>query len=82
MYPLAAPSGLQLSAIAHGTPLIEYGKPIGKIEPMDGVPQRRACWVIPSLVGEAGGTSWPLPAKKVIQRKDIKDGWVIEKFTA
>ncbi|KAF7128773.1 hypothetical protein CNMCM5793_003682 [Aspergillus hiratsukae] len=81
MYPLAAPSGLQLSAIAHGTPLIEYGKPIGKIEPIDGVPQRRACWVIPSLVGESGGTSWPLPAKKVIQRKDIKEGWVIEKFT-
>ncbi|KAI9368249.1 P-loop containing nucleoside triphosphate hydrolase protein [Aspergillus egyptiacus] len=82
MYPLVAPSGLQLSALAHGTPLIEYGKPIGKIEQLEGVPERRACFVIPSLVGEAGSTGWPLPAKKVIQRKDLKEGWVIEKFTS
>ncbi|GLA09295.1 putative ATP-dependent RNA helicase DHR1 [Aspergillus niger] len=82
MYPLATPSGLQLSALAHGTPLIEYGKPIGKTELIEGIPQRRSCWVIPSLVGEAGGSRWPLPAKKVIQRKDAKEGWVIEKFVA
>ncbi|GES62889.1 DEAH-box RNA helicase [Aspergillus terreus] len=82
MFPLVVPSGLQLSAIAHGTPLIEYGKPIGKMEPIDGVPPRRACWVVPSLVSEPGRTGWPLPAKKVIQRKDAKDGWVIEKFSS
>ena len=81
MYPLVTPSGLQLSALAHGTPLIEYGKPIGKIEQLDGVPERRACFVIPSLVGEVGSTGWPLPAKKVIQKKDLKQGWIIEKFT-
>lgn len=82
MYPLVAPSGLQLAAIAHGTPLLEYGKPIGKIELLEGsVPPRRACWVVPSLVGEAGGIGWPLPAKKVIQKKDPKGGWVIEKFS-
>lgn len=80
MYPLVTPSGLQLSALAHGTPLIEYGKPIGKIEQLDGVPERRACFVIPSLVGEVGSTGWPLPAKKVIQKKDLKQGWIIEKF--
>ncbi|THC92000.1 hypothetical protein EYZ11_008530 [Aspergillus tanneri] len=82
MYPLVVPSGLQLSAIAQGTPLIEYGKPIGKIEEIAGVPPRRACWVIPSLVGETGRMGWPLPAKKVIQRKDPKHGWVIEKLNA
>ncbi|KAL4918056.1 P-loop containing nucleoside triphosphate hydrolase protein [Aspergillus aurantiobrunneus] len=80
MYPLVTPSGLQLSALAHGTPLIEYGKPIGKIEQLGGMPERRACFVIPSLVGEVGSTGWPLPAKKVVQRKDPKQGWVIEKF--
>lgn len=80
MFPLVAPSGLQLSAIAHGTPLIEYGKPIGKVDLLEGLPQRRACWVIPSLVGDPGSTGWPLPAKKVIQRKDAKEGWVIEKL--
>ncbi|KAJ5936038.1 ATP-dependent RNA helicase DHR1 [Penicillium verhagenii] len=82
MFPLVAPSGLQLSALAHDTPLVEYGKPIGKTETLEGIPQRRACWVIPSMVGDAGGTGWPLPAKKVVQRKDAKDGWVIEKFVA
>ncbi|KAI9934070.1 putative ATP-dependent RNA helicase DHR1 [Aspergillus wentii] len=82
MYPLVTPSGLQLSAIAHGTPLLEYGKPIGKTENLDGIPARRACWVIPSLIGEAGSTGWPMPAKKVVQRKDPKEGWVIEKFTS
>ncbi|KAL4898577.1 P-loop containing nucleoside triphosphate hydrolase protein [Aspergillus ambiguus] len=82
MFPLVVPSGLQLSAIAHGTPLLEYGKPIGKMEPIDGVPPRRACWVVPSLVSEPGRGGWPLPAKKVIQRKDAKEGWVIEKFSS
>lgn len=81
MFPLVAPSGLQLSAIAHSTPLLEYGKPIGKIEAVEGsVPPRRTVWVVPSLVGEKGGTGWPLPAKKVVQVKNAKEGWVIEKF--
>lgn len=81
MFPLVTPSGLQLSAIAHGTPLVEYGKPIGKVDLLQGIPQRRSCWVIPSLVGDPGSTGWPLPAKKVVQRKDAKEGWVIEKFS-
>ncbi|KAN0076296.1 P-loop containing nucleoside triphosphate hydrolase protein [Elaphomyces granulatus] len=80
MFPLVSPSGLQLTALAHGTPLIAYGKPIGKIESLGGLPELRECWVIPSLVGEAGSTGWPLPARKVVQKKDLKDGWVIEKF--
>ncbi|KAJ5127643.1 ATP-dependent RNA helicase DHR1, partial [Penicillium atrosanguineum] len=82
MFPLVTPSGLQLAAIAHDTPLIEYGKPIGKTEVLEGIPQRRSCWVIPSLVGDAGGTGWPLPAKKVVQTKDPREGWLIEKFVA
>ncbi|KAG0160538.1 hypothetical protein PDIDSM_8068 [Penicillium digitatum] len=82
MFPLVVPSGLQLSAIAHDTPLIEYGKPIGKADAIEGVPPRRSCWVIPSLVGDEGGVGWPMPAKKVVQKKDAKQGWVIEKFVA
>ncbi|KAJ5280069.1 ATP-dependent RNA helicase DHR1 [Penicillium angulare] len=80
MFPLVAPSGLQLAALAHDTPLIAYGKPVGKTDTLEGIPQRRSCWVIPSLVGDGGGTGWPLPAKKVVQKKDPKEGWVIEKF--
>ncbi|OQE29916.1 hypothetical protein PENSTE_c002G06407 [Penicillium steckii] len=82
MFPLVVPSGPQLAAIAHETPLLEYGKPIGKTEILDGIPVRRSAWVVPSLVGDAGGTGWPLPARKVIQKKDPKEGWVIEKFVA
>lgn len=80
MHALTAPGGLHLSALAHGTPLIEYGKPIGKVESLGGKPEKRECWVIPALVGERGSTGWPLPAKKVVQSKDPKEGWVIEKF--
>ncbi|OKL62756.1 hypothetical protein UA08_01426 [Talaromyces atroroseus] len=80
MFPLSAPSGLQLSALANGTPLIEYGKPIGKVESLGGKPERRQCFVVPSLVGEPGSTGWPLPAKKVVQVKDPKEGWIVEKF--
>ncbi|KXG50358.1 uncharacterized protein PGRI_068490 [Penicillium griseofulvum] len=82
MFPLVAPSALQLSAIAHDTPLIKYGKPIGKADAIEGVPPRRSCWVIPELVGDAGSVGWPMPAKKVVQKKDPKEGWVIEKFVA
>ncbi|KAM5475201.1 putative ATP-dependent RNA helicase DHR1 [Microsporum audouinii] len=80
MFPLTAVSGLQLSALAQGTPLIDYGKPIGKIESLGGSPERRECWVVPSLVGEPGSTGWPLPAKKVVQVKDKKHGWIIDRF--
>ncbi|OJD16603.1 hypothetical protein AJ78_03243 [Emergomyces pasteurianus Ep9510] len=80
MFPLTAVSGLQLSALGHGTPLIEYGKPIGKIELVAGGSDKRECWVIPALKGDPGSVGWPLPAKKVVQRKDRKHGWVIEKF--
>ncbi|KAF3490623.1 Ecm16p [Arthroderma uncinatum] len=80
MFPLTTVSGLQLSALAQGTPLIDYGKPIGKIESLGGSPEKRECWVIPSLVGESGSTGWPLPAKKVIQIKDKKRGWIIDRF--
>ncbi|KMU76948.1 pre-mRNA-splicing factor ATP-dependent RNA helicase prp16 [Coccidioides immitis RMSCC 3703] len=80
MFPLTPVSGLQLSALAQGTPLIQYGKPIGKTDSLGGAPERRECWVIPSMVGEPGSVGWPLPAKKVIQKKDRKEGWVIERF--
>lgn len=85
MFPLTPVSGLQLSALAHGTPLLEYGKPIGKIESVTNTDakdkaERRECWVVPSLVGDKGAAGWPLPAKRVVQKKDIRHGWVIEKF--
>ncbi|KAL6719652.1 putative ATP-dependent RNA helicase DHR1 [Lecanora helva] len=78
MHALGAVSGKQIAGLAKGTPLLAYGKPIGKIEEVDG--GMRRCWVVPSLVGEKGGMGWPLPAQKVLQKRDKKGEWVIEKI--
>ena len=83
MFPLAPLHAEQLARLAHETPLLEYSKPIGhKMEMLRGLPQRRECWVIPTLTGEAGALGWPLPPRKVVQRKDasVKAGWAIETF--
>ena len=77
MHALASVTAKQVAALARGTPLLEYGKPIGKIKELDG--GRRECWLVPELVGEKGGRRWPLPAQKVIQKRENKDGWVVEK---
>ena len=77
MHALAAVTGKQIAGLAKGTPLLVYGKPIGKIEEGEG--RTRTCWIVPSLVGEKGSLGWPLPAQKVLQRKDAKGEWVVEK---
>lgn len=80
MFPLTAVGGGQLAALAHQTPLLSYGKPIGKVVTLGGLPERREVWVVPSLKGD--GIGWPLPARKVVQRKDAEgvSGWIVEKF--
>lgn len=77
MHALTAVTAKQIAGLAKGTPLLGYGKPIGKIE--EGDSKTRTCWVIPSLVGEKGSMGWPLPAQKVVQKKDGKGEWVVEK---
>lgn len=78
MNALTAVTGKQIAALAKWTPLLVYGKPIGKIE--EGDSNTRTCWVIPSLIGEKGNMGWPLPAQKVVQRRDGKGQWVFEKM--
>jgi ATP-dependent RNA helicase DHX37/DHR1 len=80
MFALTATGDLQLAALARDSPLLTYGKPIGKIDSLGGSPERRECVVVPSLVGRAGSIGWPLTAKKVLQVKNPRSGWVIEKF--
>lgn len=80
MHALTAVTAKQIAGLAKGTPLLVYGKPIGKIEEGDG--KTRTCWVVPSLVGEKGSLGWPLPAQKVVQKKDGRGEWVIEKVIA
>jgi ATP-dependent RNA helicase DHX37/DHR1 len=77
-------TGNQLAALAKGTPLIEYGKPIKEVMPKlksnCEKEDTRECWVIPYLKAEGTvGIGWPLPARKVTQRKmPGKGGWVVE----
>lgn len=77
MHALTAVTGKQIAGLARGTPLLVYGKPIRKVEE-EGSRTRR-CWVVPSLVGEKGSTGWPLPAQKVVQKKNGRGDWVLEK---
>ncbi|KAK0727343.1 P-loop containing nucleoside triphosphate hydrolase protein [Lasiosphaeria miniovina] len=76
MHALTALTGGQLASLAKGTPLITYGKPIKEIMADS---TKREVWVIPYLRAEnTGGLGWPLPARKVTQKKVAGKGWVVE----
>ncbi|EDN92976.1 hypothetical protein SS1G_08841 [Sclerotinia sclerotiorum 1980 UF-70] len=87
MHSLTDVTGGQLASLAKGTSLLEYGKPIkevmvkeknaGKNAEAEG--EMRECWVVPYLRAEgSGGLGWPLPARKVVQKKVRGKGWVVE----
>lgn len=82
MHALTDITGSQLAALAKGTPLIHYGKPIKEVMPHiknTGDANVRECWVIPYLRAEGtGGVGWPLPARKVKQTKIPGKGWIVE----
>ncbi|KAH6715145.1 P-loop containing nucleoside triphosphate hydrolase protein [Leptodontidium sp. MPI-SDFR-AT-0119] len=84
MHALTDITGGQLAALAKGTPLLHYGKPIKEVMPKmkgqgDANASERECWVIPYLRAEGtGGIGWPLPARKVTQKKIAGRGWVVE----
>jgi ATP-dependent RNA helicase DHX37/DHR1 len=84
MHALTDITGNQLAALAKGTPLIDYGKPIKEIMPKlksnGSADDTRECWVIPYLKAEGNpGIGWPLPARKVTQKKmPGKGGWVVQ----
>ncbi|KAJ9139454.1 RNA helicase-like protein [Pleurostoma richardsiae] len=80
MHSLTDITGGQLAALAKGTPLITYGKPIKEVKGSETEQGRvREVWVVPYLRAEGvGGMGWPLPARKVKQRKVPGKGWVVE----
>ncbi|VUC22676.1 unnamed protein product [Clonostachys rosea] len=81
MYSLTDISGAQIAGLAKGTPLLSYGKPIKEIKASTGADgiMTREVWVVPYLRAEnSGGQGWPLPAKKVKQKKLPGKGWVVE----
>ncbi|KAB5545669.1 P-loop containing nucleoside triphosphate hydrolase protein [Coniochaeta sp. 2T2.1] len=80
MHALTDVTGGQLAALAKGTPLIGYGKPIKEVKGSETEGGKvREVWVVPYLRAEGvGGLGWPLPARKVKQRKVPGKGWVVE----
>ncbi|GJN85775.1 DEAH-box RNA helicase [Purpureocillium lilacinum] len=83
MLALTDVTGSHLSGLAKGTPLISYGKPIKEVKTTTpgsaSGEMTRECWVVPYLRAEGtGGQGWPLPAKKVTQKKVPGKGWVVE----
>lgn len=82
MHALTAVTAKQILGLAKGTPLLRYGKPIGKmVEERIGEDGKRRgeCWVVPELVGEKGSAGWPLPAMRVVQRRDGRREWGVER---
>lgn len=79
MHALASVGPKQLAALAEGTPLLEIGKPIGKIVERD-TGKKRECWAGVSLRDPValGTNGWPLGAWKVVQVRKGKE-WTIEK---
>ena len=80
MFPLTPIGGAQLAMLAHGTPLLRYGKPISHVNVLPGRPLRHECWVVPEFGPGDGTMGWALPARKIVQVQDPKRGWVVEKF--
>lgn len=83
MHPLTALGAKQVAALAEGTPLLELGKPVGKIEELDGG-KKRICWVGVEVHGPAGvaAAPWPMGAWKVRQSRGKKGNWVVEEVLA
>ncbi|KAH6840939.1 P-loop containing nucleoside triphosphate hydrolase protein [Chaetomium sp. MPI-CAGE-AT-0009] len=76
MHTLSNLTGRELANIAKGTPLLTYGKPIKEIK---GTADTREVWVVPYLRAETGGgMGWPLPMRKIKQKRVAGKGWVDE----
>ncbi|KAH6654968.1 P-loop containing nucleoside triphosphate hydrolase protein [Truncatella angustata] len=78
MLALTDVTSAQLAALAKGTPLLNYGKPIKEVKTDD--PAVRESFVVPYLRAEGGGggQGWALPVKKIVQKKVPGKGWVVQ----
>ncbi|GAB7366014.1 hypothetical protein MBLNU230_g7338t1 [Neophaeotheca triangularis] len=75
LHPLTPISEKALAALAEGTPLLRFGKPVGKIEEVEGGRERK-CWVgVGIQIGN--GEEWPLGAWRVVQRR-VRGDWTVK----
>lgn len=78
MHALTDITGGQIAALAKGTPLVSYGKPIKEVKVNEGG-KLRDVLVVPYLRAEGvGGMGWPLPARIITQRRVMGKGWVVQ----
>lgn len=78
MHALTDVTGGQAASLAKRTPLISYGKPIKELSVKEGGTLREVL-VKPYIRAEGvGGMGWPLPARKVMQRRVPGKGWIVE----
>jgi len=76
LHPLTPVTRPQIINTALNTPLLQAGKPKGKIVEMGR--ERRECEVEMSFVGEKGSLGWGLGVRRVVLRRE--DGrWVVER---
>ncbi|KAL5451985.1 hypothetical protein PMIN05_000366 [Paraphaeosphaeria minitans] len=82
MHPLTPITRPQIINIALNTPLLQVGKPKGKIGEMgrEGGVERRECEVEMALQGEKGSQGWGLGVKRVVQKRDgVTKVWSVER---
>ena len=79
MHALTTVTEKTMAALAKGTPLLEYSKPLSIMEERMGEKGKiRTCIVQPSLIGEKRSLGWPLPAQKIVQARNARGEWVVE----
>ncbi|KAK0383554.1 hypothetical protein NLU13_9465 [Sarocladium strictum] len=78
MHALTDITGAYLANLAKGTPLLQFGKPVKELRTWrEGGESFRECWFVPYLRAEGtGGQGWPLPQKRVVQKRVTGKGWV------
>ncbi|KAK7187043.1 P-loop containing nucleoside triphosphate hydrolase protein [Paraphaeosphaeria sporulosa] len=82
MHPLTPVTRPQIINIALNTPLLQVGKPKGKIVEMgrEGGVERRECEVEMALQGDKGSQGWGLGVKRVVQKRDgVTKVWSVER---
>jgi ATP-dependent RNA helicase DHX37/DHR1 len=84
MKPLTTITGGQLAALAEGTPLITYSKPLESKPPRilpDSNGNKREVWVVPRIGAALGksGLGWSMLPMKIVQKKEgLSQNWVKE----
>nr|POE84612.1 putative atp-dependent rna helicase dhr1 [Quercus suber] len=85
LHPLTTVGPKQLATLAEGSGLLQIGKPLGRIEDLprdEKGAMRRQCVVGISLRGSMSAEGWPIGGWKVVQKRDRKGEWVLEKVLA